>query len=232
MCEVMQRQLIILNAFKAHDLNFRDLTLLDFFVQHGGDVGMPVSLHYPNPNRGMSYTVRIDMIANALDLLSFSGVISGNFHDDSFQLKKDLPLSADDLSSQYLKGICYAAEWLEERFTRNRVEIEAHLDSRLKALKAKTAELPNSLSKRFSYLQIQYSLDYPRLEGIIESISFQRKLFASNFIIQSEQSSNLIPTMAMFDHVETEARKEMSRIPSQYRDLTNLIEELGDHIDE
>jgi hypothetical protein len=36
----------------------------------------------------------------------------------------------------------------------------------------------------------------------------------------------------MFDHVETEARKEMSRIPSQYRDLTNLIEELGDHIDE
>lgn len=232
MCEVMQRQLIILNTFKGKDLNFRNLTLLDFFVQHGGDVGMPVSLHYPNPNRGMGYTVRIDMIANALDLLSFSGVISRNFDDDSFQLKKDLPLSADDLSSQYLKGICYAAEWLEERFTRNRVDIETHMDNRLKELKVKPAELPNSLSKRFSYLQIQYSLDHPRLEGLIEGIGFQRKLFGSDTIIKSEQSSNLIPTNAMFDHVETEARKEMSRIPTQYRELTNLIEELGDHIDD
>lgn len=232
MCEVMQRQLIILNVFKGHHLNFRDLTLLDFFVQHGGDVGMPVSMHYPNPNRGMGYTVRINMIATALELLSASGVISGNFDDDSFRLESDLLLSADDLSSKYLKGICYAAEWLEERFANNREDIENHMDNRLKALKTTPVELPNSLSKRFNYLQIQYSLDYPRLEGLIESIVFQRELFESDFIIRTKDTSKLLPTKKMFDHVEAEAKKELSRIPAQYRDLTDLITSLDDRIDD
>lgn len=232
MCEVMQRQLIILNVFKGHHLNFRDLTLLDFFVQHGGDVGMPVSMHYPNPNRGMGYTLRINMIATALELLSASGVISGNFDDDCFWLERDLPLSADDLSNGYLKGICYAAEWLEERFTNNRDDIENHMDNRLRALKTAPVDLPNSLSERFNYLQIQYSLDYPRLEGLIEGIAFQRELFESDFIIRTKNTSKLLPTKKMFDHVEAEAKKELSRIPAQYRDLTDLITTLGDRIDD
>lgn len=232
MCEVMLRQLIILNVFKCHDLSFRDLTLLDFFVQHGGDVGMPVAMHYPNPNRGMAYTVRIDMIANALELLSASGVISGSIDDDFFRLERDLTLSADDLSNGYLKGICYAAEYLEERFTNNRENIEGHMNERLKALKTTPVDLPRSTSERFNYLQIQYSLDYPRLEGLIEGIAFQRELFNSDFIIRTEDTSKLLPTKEMFDHVEAEAKKELSRIPAQYRDLTDLITTLGDRIDD
>ena len=232
MCEVMQRQLIILNVFKGHHLNFRDLTLLDFFVQHGGDVGMPVSMHYPNPNRGMGYTVRIDMIANALELLSTCGVISGSIDDDFFRLGRELTISADDLSNRYLKGICYAAEWLEERFTNNRDDIESHMDNRLKALKQTPVDLPNSRSERFNFLQIQYSLDYPRLEGLIEGIEFQRKLFESDFIIRTDYTSKLLPTKEMFDHVEAETKKELSRIPAQYRDLTDLINILGEQIDD
>lgn len=231
MCEVMQRQLIILNVFRKHTLNFRDLTLLDFFVQHGGDVGMPVSLHYPNPNRGMGYTVRISMIANALELLSRVGVVTGGIDDDTFKLEKNLPLSADEFSTRYLKGICHAAEWLEERFADNRPDIETHMENRLKALKTELVDLPSPLSKRFSYLQIQYALDHPRLEGLIEGIEFQRSLFERDFIARTELTLKMLPTKTMFDHVESEARKELSRIPAQYRDLTNLIEELGEDID-
>lgn len=223
MCEVIQRQLIILSVFKNYDLSFRELSLFDFFVQHGGDIGMPVSLHYPNPNRGQSYNVRIDMIDNVLALLSSCGVISKDTSGNTFRLQFDIWLEGNRFSTGYLNGLCYASEFLESQFSESREDTLEFLSGRLMELQSGVVVSLDSPVSRLTFLQTQYALDYQRLVGLRESISFQRELFERSSIVDSKY----LPTAIIFDYVGKEVDKELLRIPSQYQDLTRLMDDLS-----
>lgn len=232
-CEVLQRQLIILHAFRKHKLEFRVLSLLDFFVQHGGDMGLPTSLHYPNPNRSNGYYVRLDRIDAVQKLLWATGLLKAS--DEGlwdFQLANDLALNADDFSSPYLQALAWSAEYLEGLFRPNPEEFLKHMYGRLAELKKPDLVAPSSVaSERFDYLKVQYSLDYPRMQGLAEAIKFQRELFDSDLIVRNDWNAKLRPTKEQFDLSETATAKELRNIPAQYHDLCDLVQSLGDKID-
>lgn len=71
----------ILHALRPRVADLQKLVLLDYALIYSGDLGGPVSLHTPVPQRNSEVYTRRDRIEEGLYLMSRKGVVSANFTD-------------------------------------------------------------------------------------------------------------------------------------------------------
>lgn len=108
------RTVVILQAAAPYEFDLEQLTTLDHFVVHTGDLGGPESLHPPIRARWAELVVRRKLVQEGLTLMLLKGLARYHVSERGqyYSAGEEAATFIDHMQSDYAKRLNAAAHWL------------------------------------------------------------------------------------------------------------------------
>lgn len=116
--ELGLRMVYLLSALRPTGADLQKLVLLDYAIVYSGDLGGPISLHTPVPNRGGELMSRRSLIEQGLHLMSMRNLITAEFSQDgiTYHAGEDSLSLIGSLSSSYYRKLESRCKWVAEKY--------------------------------------------------------------------------------------------------------------------
>lgn len=110
------RTVVILQAAAPHEFDLEQLTTLDHFVVHTGDLGGPESLHPPIRARWAELVVRRKLVQDGLALMLCKGLVQYHVNERGqyYSAGDEAATFVEHMQSDYAKRLNTAAYWLAD----------------------------------------------------------------------------------------------------------------------
>ncbi len=108
------RTVVILQAAAPKRLDLEQLTTLDHFVVHTGDLGGPESLHPPVQARWAELVVRRKLVQDGIALMMLKGLVRYHVIEKGhyYSAGDEAATFVDHMQTDYAKRLATAADWL------------------------------------------------------------------------------------------------------------------------
>lgn len=120
--ETGMRSVVVLNAFRPHELDRKELALLDYFVVHSSQAGGPPDIHPTGPASYGEYHLRRRRIDEGIALLRRARLVDVLADQDRgvlFRAGDDAPAFVGLMHTPYNRDLIHRSEWLRSMHDRD-----------------------------------------------------------------------------------------------------------------